>query len=67
MLAQAVQSEPLGFVFEGDIAKTKSAFQHIAETIKSRYQGQDEDQVVLRVAQVQAALQRLEWALERAL
>ena len=67
MQAQTVQFESLGHVLESDIARTKSEFQHIAETIKTRYQMQEEDQVVLRVEQVQAAIQRLEWALERAL
>jgi len=67
MQAQTVQFEPLGHVLESDIARTKSEFQHIAETIRTRYQSHEEDQVILRVEQVQAAIQRLEWALERAL
>jgi len=62
---QQLRTEPVGYVLESDIAKTKSEFEHIAETIRTRYS--EEDQVILRVEQVQAAIQRLEWALERSL
>jgi hypothetical protein len=65
MQVQQMQTEPVGYVLESDIAKTKSEFEHIAETIRTRYS--QEDQVILRVEQVQAAIQRLEWALERSL
>jgi len=64
MPGHELQIEPLGHVFESDLARTKSEFGHIADTIRTRYS--DEDQVILRVQQVQAAMQRLEWALERA-
>jgi hypothetical protein len=65
MQAAQMQLEPMAHVLETDIAKTKSEFEHIAETIRTRYS--EEDQVIQRVEQVQAAIQRLEWALERAL
>jgi hypothetical protein len=65
MQVQQMRAEPVGYVLESDIAKTKSEFEHIAETIRTRYS--QEDQVILRVEQVQAAIQRLEWALERSL
>ena len=65
MLGDHLQIDPLGHVLGSDIARTKSEFGHIADTIRTRYS--DEDQVILRVQQVQAAIQRLEWALERAL
>jgi hypothetical protein len=65
MQVQQMQTEPVGYVLESDIAKTKSEFEHIAETLRTRYS--QEDQVILRVEQVQAAIQRLEWALERSL
>jgi hypothetical protein len=65
MQVQQMRTEPVGYVLESDIAKTKSEFEHIAETIRTRYS--QEDQVILRVEQVQAAIQRLEWALERSL
>ncbi len=64
MSGRELQLEPSGHVLESDIARTKSEFEHIADTIRTRYS--DEDHVVLRVQQVQAAIQRLEWALERA-
>ncbi|MEO8130472.1 MAG: hypothetical protein ABJF23_21220 [Bryobacteraceae bacterium] len=57
--------EPLGHVLESDIARTKSEFDHMAETIRTRYAG--DDQVIHRVEQVQAAMLRLAWALERTL
>jgi hypothetical protein len=63
MYATRMQLEPRGNVLENHIAKTKSEFEQIAETIRTRYS--EEDQVVQRVEQVQAAIQRLEWALER--
>ena len=65
MQAVQMQMETLEHLLESDIARTKSDFEHIAESIRTRYA--EEDQVVLRVEQVQAAIQRLEWALERSL
>ena len=65
MQAVQMQRETLEHVLESDLARTKSDFEHIAESIRTRYA--EEDQVVLRVEQVQAAIQRLEWALERSL
>ena len=65
MRAQEFHVENSSHAFEGDIARTKFDFQNIADHIKVRYTG--EDQIILRVQQVQAAIQRLEWALERAL
>ena len=65
MPGHELQIEPLGHILESGIARTKSEFGHIADTIRTRYS--DEDQVILRVQQVQAAIQRLEWALERTL
>ena len=65
MPGHELQIEPSGHILESDIARTKSEIGHIADTIRTRYS--DEDQVMLRVQQVQAAIQRLEWALERAL
>jgi hypothetical protein len=46
------------------IARAKGDFEQIADLIKTKYE--QEDQVISRVEQVQAAIQRLEWALERA-
>jgi len=65
MQAAQMQLETLEHLLESDLARTKSDFEHIAESIRTRYS--EEDQVVLRVEQVQAAIQRLEWALERSL
>jgi hypothetical protein len=66
MQVQQLQAASCGHVLESDIARTKSEFEHIADTIRRRGYS-DEDQVILRVEQVQAAIQRLEWALERTL
>jgi len=57
--------EPLGHVLESDMARTKSDFDHMADTIRTRYA--NDDQVILRVEQVRAAILRLGWALERTL
>lgn len=47
MRGHELQIEPLRHVLESDIARTKSEFGHIADTIRTRYP--DEDQVILRV------------------
>lgn len=64
MRGQELQ-EPLGHVFENDIARTRSDFDHMADTIRTLYAS--DDPVVRRVEQVQAAILRLSWALERTL
>jgi hypothetical protein len=64
MQTQDMRLEPFIHVLGDGIARAKGDFEQIADLIKTRYD--QEDQVISRVEQVQAAIQRLEWALERA-